>query len=156
MVNPLEMLSQDHDTVKSLFRSCEETDPGMKRKLLAEEIFKNLDVHARLEEEIFYPAIRGYLGYEDGSLVREAYQEHQEMKELIRELEQTDQRQQEFIDKLQRLRQHVVAHAEKEEKRLFPLAESNVPLGRLAMAMDKRRVQLMLQTPTPSVIGMFA
>ena len=156
MINPLEMLSQDHETVKTLFTNCERTDPGVKRKLLAEEIFKNLQLHAQLEEEIFYPAIREHLGSEGGTLVREAYREHGEMKELIGQLEQMDYGQQPFIDRLRALRDHVVAHAEKEEERMFPLVETNLPMGELAFAMDKRRVQLMLQTPAPSVIAMFA
>jgi hypothetical protein len=42
LISPLEMLASDHETVKLLFDQCEHTDPGMKRQLLSQEIFKNL------------------------------------------------------------------------------------------------------------------
>jgi hypothetical protein len=54
------------------------------------------------------------------------------------------------------LRDHVLAHADKEEKRIFPLAERNLPMSTVAFAMDKRRIQLMVQKPAPSVLVMFA
>jgi hemerythrin superfamily protein len=156
LVNPLEMLASDHETVKFLFTQCEHTDPGMKRRLLSDEIFKNLYIHATLEEEIFYPAVQEHLSFEDSAVVREAYREHGQIKELIRQLEAMDERDEAFSSRLSTLKDRVLTHADKEEKRIFPLAESNLSMTAVAFAMDKRRVQLMVQRPSPSVLGMLA
>lgn len=155
-VNPLEMLASDHETVKFLFEQCERTDPGIKRRLLSEEIFTNLHLHATLEEEIFYPAVQEKLSYEESAVVREAYREHGHIKELIRQLEGTDEHDEAFSSRLGTLKERVLTHADKEEKGIFPLAERHPSLGALAFAMDKRRVQLMVQRPAPSVLGMLA
>ena len=156
LINPLEMLASDHETVKFLFEQCERTDPGMKRRLLSEEIFKSLHVHATLEEELFYPAVQQQLSYEDGAVVREAYREHVQIKELIRQLEAMDDRDEAFSSTLGVLKDRVLSHADKEEKRIFPLAERHLPLTTVALAMDKRRVQLMVQRPAPSMLGLLA
>ena len=154
LVNPLEMLASDHEAVKLLFEQCQSTDPGVKRRLLSEEIFKSLHIHATLEEEIFYPAVQQQLSYEDGAVVREAYREHGQIKELIRQLEAMDDRDEAFSSTLGTLKDRVLTHADKEEKRIFPLAERQLPLTKVALAMDKRRVQLMVQRPAPSMLAM--
>jgi hemerythrin superfamily protein len=156
LVNPLELLASDHETVTFLFEQCEATDPGMKRRLLSREIFENLHIHATLEEEIFYPAVQEYLSCEDSAVVREAYREHGHIKELIRQLDAMDERDKEFSSRLMTLKERVSDHADKEEKQIFPLAERHLPLTAVALAMDKRRVQLMRQRPAPSVMGMLA
>jgi hemerythrin superfamily protein len=155
-VNPLELLASDHETVKFLFEQCDHSGPGMKRRLLSQEIFENLHVHATLEEEIFYPAVQENLSYEDGAVVREAYREHGHIKELIRQLEAMDERDATFSSRLMTLKDRVSAHADKEEKQIFPLAERHLPLTAVALAMDKRRIQLMIKRPAPSVLGMLA
>jgi hemerythrin superfamily protein len=155
-VNPVEMLASDHETVKFLFEQCERTDPGIKRRLLSEEIFTNLHLHATLEEEIFYPAVQEKLSDEEGAVVREAYREHGHIKELIRQLEGMDEHDEAFRSRLGTLKERVLTHADNEEKRIFPLAERHPSLGSLAFAMDKRRVQLMVQRPAPSILGMLA
>jgi hemerythrin superfamily protein len=154
LTNPIEMLTADHETVKTLFEQCESTEPGAARTLLADEIFKDLHLHATLEEEIFYPAARERLGEEAGNLVEESYREHSAIKELVAALERMDSRDPQFLDRLRHLRNMVVSHAEKEEERLFPLAEAGLPLRQLALEMDARRLQLMVRKPSPSVLAM--
>jgi len=155
-VDPLEMLASDHETVKLLFERCEDTGPGIKRRLLAQEIFKNLELHATLEEEIFYPAVQQHLSYEDGAVVRDAYREHRQIKDLIRQLEAMDDHDAAFTRMLGNLRDEVLSHAEKEESQIFPLAGRSLPMNEIAFAMDKRRLQLMIQKPAPSVLAMLA
>jgi len=155
-VDPLEMLASDHETVKLLFEQCEQAGPGMKRRLLTQEIFKNLELHATLEEEVFYPAIQRHLSYEEGAVVRDAFREHRQIKDLIRQLEAMDDEDAAFSSKMAALREEVQTHAEKEEQRIFPLAERSLPMNDVAFAMDKRRFQLMVQKPAPSVVAMLA
>ena len=53
----LQMLKQDHDKVSELFVQFSEGDAGNKRQL-AHQIFKELEIHSTLEEELFYPALQ--------------------------------------------------------------------------------------------------
>jgi LPXTG-motif cell wall-anchored protein len=149
MTNPVEMLSSDHEAVKTLFEKWDQTGPGVKRKLLAQEIFNSLRIHATLEEEIFYPAVRQHLGQQGQSFAQEAYREHANIKDLIAELEKMNEGDRSFP---RALKAEVQSHAGKEEAQIFSLAE-RLPMRDLALAMDKRRVQLMVLNPTPSLLG---
>jgi hemerythrin superfamily protein len=153
MLNRIEMLAADHESVKALFQSCEETAPGLKRKLLVSELCKSLQIHAALEEEIFYPAVREHVGSEAADLVQEAYSDHAGVKALTRELEHLNQHAPNFMEQLHRLKERVVEHAEKEEIRIFPLAQARLPLRHLTLDMDARRTQLMMTTVPPSTLG---
>jgi LPXTG-motif cell wall-anchored protein len=152
MTNPVEMLSSDHEAVKTLFEKWDQTGPGVKRKLLAQEIFNSLRIHATLEEEIFYPAVRQHLCQQGQSFAQEAYREHANIKDLIAELEKMNEGDRSFHDTLRALKAEVQSHAGKEEAQIFSLAE-RLPMRDLALAMDKRRVQLMVLNPTPSLLG---
>jgi hemerythrin superfamily protein len=154
MTNPVEMLSSDHETVKTLFEKWDQTRPGVKRKLLTKEIFNSLQIHATLEEEIFYPAVRQHLGQQAERFVEEAYRAHGDIKGLIEELEGMDDQDRAFSDTVRALKAQVLSHADKEETQIFPLAETSPSVRDLAFAMDKRRLQLMVVHPTPSVVGM--
>jgi iron-sulfur cluster repair protein YtfE (RIC family) len=52
-------------------------DPRTKREL-AEEVCTELETHAQLEEQIFYPAVQEE-SQEGRALVQEAIQEHQKV-----------------------------------------------------------------------------
>ena len=93
---------------------------------------------------------------EDGAVIRDAYREHRQIKDLIRQLEAMDDEDAAFSSRMAALREEVQTHAEKEEQRIFPLAERSLPMNDVAFAMDKRRFQLMVQKPAPSVVAMLA
>jgi hemerythrin superfamily protein len=76
------MLKEDHRRVRDLFQEYQAaTDPRTKREL-AEEACTELETHAQLEEQIFYPAVNDDSD-EGPALVQEALQEHQQVKDLI-------------------------------------------------------------------------
>ena len=162
-MNAIELLKADHARVKALFRQYEgaEGDPGRSREL-AEQIFTELEVHATLEEELFYPALRGRLGrettgsemedddLEDGEedLVAEAVDEHQEVKSLIAVLRTMSPGDGEFQAKFAELREGVEEHVGMEEDELMPDAMAALggelePLGRqLEKRKEQRRADL--------------
>ena len=51
------MLKADHQRVKDLFAQYEATSNPDTKRTLAEEVFVELETHAQLEENIFYPAV---------------------------------------------------------------------------------------------------
>jgi hemerythrin-like domain-containing protein len=159
-MNAIELLKADHARVKALFRQYEGAeDQHAQQRELAEQIFTELEVHATLEEELFYPALRGRLGQatigqeieddepEDGEedLVAEALEEHQEVKALIAALRAMDPGNTEFQAKFAELREGVEEHVGMEEDELMPDAVAALggelePLGR---QLERRKEQLM-------------
>jgi hemerythrin superfamily protein len=53
----VQMLEQDHRAVERLFDEFSSGDQARKGEI-AQQIFQELDVHATIEEEVFYPALR--------------------------------------------------------------------------------------------------
>jgi hemerythrin-like domain-containing protein len=119
------MLKEDHRRVRDLFQEYEAaTDPRTKREL-AEEACTELETHAQLEEQIFYPAVNDET--ENGQeLVQEAIQEHQTVKDLIAVLREMGPDNHEFDAKFHELIRHVEHHVEEEENEMFPLAEEEL------------------------------
>ena len=119
------MLKEDHRRVKDLFQEYEAvTDPRTKREL-AEEACVELETHAQLEEQIFYPAVNEE-SEEGPALVQEAMQEHQKVKDLIAALREIGPDNHEFDAKFHELIQNVEHHVEEEENEMFPLAEQEL------------------------------
>jgi hemerythrin-like domain-containing protein len=138
------MLKEDHRRVRDLFQEyAAATDPQTKRDL-AEKAFIELEIHAQLEEHIFYPAVNEESD-EGSELVQEAMQEHQKVKDLIVALREVELDQQEFDAKFRELMQNVEHHVEEEETQLFPLAEQELAedLDDLSEEMQELKKELM-------------
>src|SRR5262249_8549619 len=95
----IEIVRKDHDRVEELFsryhggsgitglvKGLIGNVPARQRRTAVEGLCRELDLHARLEEQILYPAARATA---DGQLVRlidESLREHAKVKEMVREL----------------------------------------------------------------------
>jgi iron-sulfur cluster repair protein YtfE (RIC family) len=113
----LSSLAHDHRGIEALFKRVRK-DP-----LLLSELQEELEIHARAEEEVFYPAVEQALGGEGSSLVAEARRQHQDMRERLGELDGLDRAAAEFAQALQELQAAVEQHIDEEEIRMFPRAE---------------------------------
>jgi hemerythrin superfamily protein len=78
------MLKKDHDTVKGLFDDFEKAETRVSKDKIITQAISALKIHAVLEEEIFYPAVREHVGQK---LMNEADEEHHVAKVLIAELD---------------------------------------------------------------------
>lgn len=142
------MIRVDHSHVLALFhRYKADTSPTKKRALVANACLA-LQIHAQLEEEIFYPALRTVLSGD--SVLEKSEPEHEEMRKLIGELRQTAGDGGTSIDaasdeKFYALMRLVMHHVADEETTLLPAAERLMAdqLGPLGMEMTRRRVELM-------------
>ena len=155
LTNPLAMLAADHEYVKQTLKTCLSTGSPTARRLLIQEICDNLEVHATLEEELFYPALARMGGEEGRRFVDEATRAHREIKNRMEDVKQGDVRDQDFRMRVGALEEHVLRHAEREEQ-IFPLAEERLPLGELATHMDMQRLQLLAKVRPPSGLAMIA
>lgn len=119
------MLKADHRKVRDIFQQYESaTDPKTKRKL-ADEACMELEVHAQLEERIFYPAVNEETD-EGADLVKEAREEHATVKHLIEQLRGMGQDHKEFDPTFKELIQNVEHHIEEEEAEMLPLAQTEL------------------------------
>jgi hemerythrin superfamily protein len=151
MPNATQLLRQDHKKVQSLFSKCEQAKGMDAKKRFAMQAMNELEVHAQIEEEIFYPAVRKAI--EETDIVDEAKQEHQEAKGLITELkgmqgqeadDDGEDGMDEFESKFSELVEAVQHHVEEEEGEMFPKVEdSELDLSELGAEMGDRKRELM-------------
>ena len=117
----LEVLTVDHRTVENLFTLYESMRPedAETADKVVRDIVRELSIHAAVEEQLLYPLMRDRLS--DGEqLVREALDEHQQVKETLAALEKTDPGSSERRTQLTSLIADVRHHVEEEEGDLFP------------------------------------
>ncbi len=121
-MDAIQLLTADHDEVRSLFeqfRQAEEADDMDRMKELQKQIFSELETHTRIEEDIFYPAVRETDEEELGDTVAEGVQEHHVVKVLMREIESVSG-EETYVAKMKVLMENVEHHAEEEESEMFP------------------------------------
>jgi hemerythrin superfamily protein len=128
-MNALEVLEQDHQKVKGLFQEVRKASDQNKRKELFDSIDTELEIHAHIEETVFYPAIEHH--EELSEMVAEALEEHQEAKALLEELEELGSDSHEFGSKLQELMEGVEHHVQEEEGEMFPKVRELFDEGQL-------------------------
>ena len=123
MPNAVQLIKQDHKKVANLFDKYHKTKGQEAKRQIAEQAMEELEVHALVEEDIFYPALKKELS--DGVLIDEALKEHQAVKDLIEELKGMEADDGEFGEKWSELVENVQHHVEEEESELLPQAEGS-------------------------------
>ena len=119
------LLKEDHQNVKKLFASYERADDEEGEKAaIFDTLRKESEVHAQIEEEIFYPAVRASDDAEASHLLKEAAEEHRLVKQLLQELEPLTPGEEDFDAKLKVLMDNVLHHAEEEQEEIFPIFDA--------------------------------
>jgi hypothetical protein len=131
--------------VKELFRQFEKARSADRKKKIAEEAMHELDVHAEIEEEIFYPAAKAKADQEGKELVAEAVEEHHVVKMLIGELQAMSEVNEQYEAKFTVLIENVEHHIEEEEKEMLPDAKKALgdDIDMLGDQMKARKDELM-------------
>ena len=150
-MNPIELLKNDHDEVKELFKQYEKAgDNALSKKLaLFEQIRDALTVHMDIEETIFYPAVKAVRDEKVKDEVREADEEHHVVKLLLAELGKMNLSDEQFDAKLTVLRENVEHHIEEEEDELLPDAKKKLSpelLDQLGDEMEERKEALLVRS----------
>ena len=109
------LLKADHRTVEDLFAEFDKASGEERKKKLARQICLELSIHAKIEEEIFYPACEGKVEEE---LLKEAYVEHDGAKVLIAEIMAGKPADEYYDSKVKVLQEQIEHHVEEEEKRM--------------------------------------
>lgn len=142
--NAIDLLLNDHRKVEALFdRFEDEEDPARMLEILR-TIVVELAVHARIEEELFYPAAREALGGDAKDVLDEAAVEHASLKKMIVDLSVLGEDDAFFRAKVKVLGEYVRHHVLEEEGELIPMIESSgIDLDALGRRLRERKAVLM-------------
>lgn len=141
-MNAVELLKDDHDVVRKLFQDVKESEDS-KHPSIFKKIKAELDVHAHIEETIFYPKLKEDGDKELVDIVLEGIEEHRQMKMFLKQIAALSDDSEQFEPKLKVLMEDTDHHVKEEEDKMFPLVkkqfESDV-LNRLGdkMAAEKK------------------
>ncbi len=146
-----DLLDADHKAVKKMFKDYEDLtgsrarSAAQKKMELAHQICQELSVHAQIEEEIFYPALREVLKETD--LLNEATVEHQGVKDLVAQIQGMAKADEMFDAKVKVLGEYVDHHVKEEKGDIFPKARAarKLDLVGLREQLEMRKEELMSQ-----------
>lgn len=140
----IKLLTDDHDKVKKLFKEFEKISKkkdGEGKEELAAQICKELTVHAQLEEEIFYPAVRAAI--DDDELMNEAMVEHGSAKDLIAQIRAMAATDPMYDAIVTVLGEYISHHVAEEQNEMFPkVQKSKMDLEELGLEMVERKKAL--------------
>ena len=117
------MLKKQHREVQSLFKQVDKTEDGDRRRELMDQIVQSLQLHMKIEEEIFYPAVKELGTRKAEEMIMEAYEEHGVARLVMRELPRVDPEDERFEAKMTVFKELIEHHIEEEEEEMFKLAE---------------------------------
>lgn len=142
-MNALKLLKKDHSTVQSLFGKFDRTGKTSheKKNELFIQIRREIQIHSRAEEEIFYPALKA-LNDDGRGLVLEALKEHRAIDELLTQVSRLKPTEKNFDEKAETLIENVGHHVEEEEGEIFRFAEENCSeeeLANLGRQIEERK-----------------
>lgn len=136
------LLRADHKVVSGLFEEYEKSRSVSKKMALVSKICTELGVHTKIEEEIFYPAVKAAL--KDKEMVPEATVEHASVKDLIAQVKGVTPDGEMFDAKIKVMSEFVKHHVKEEQNEMFPKAKkTKLDMVALGAQMASRKVELL-------------
>jgi hemerythrin superfamily protein len=147
-MNAFQLLKEDHQKVSGLFQQIEPTTERAEktRSELFAQLKQALDIHARIEETIFYPSIKRAAATRE--VVLEGFEEHHVIKMLLKELESVPVDTEQWTAKIKVLQENVEHHVEEEEGEMFQKARdvlSEDEINQLGAQLEEMKKQLQQQ-----------
>lgn len=134
------LLVKDHETVKDLFEQYQNSDSRREKMRIAAQTLEELSIHAIIEEEVFYPAVRKQL---EKDIMNEADEEHHIARFLVAELSGMDGSEDHYDAKYKVLAENVRHHIKEEERDMLPKAKAlDLDFDQLASLMRNRKEEL--------------
>jgi iron-sulfur cluster repair protein YtfE (RIC family) len=117
-----DLLKEDHRRVDRLFKKVKDTPRG-EHPALFKQIKAELDVHAHIEEVVFYPVLEAKGDKELKDITREGIEEHRQAKMFLKEIDGISAGNKQFEAKLKVLMEDIEHHVKEEEDEMFPMVE---------------------------------
>lgn len=145
----LDVLADDHERIAQLFARFDQlASNGPRKASLVERICEQIELHSRIEEEIFYPSVRAAI--DDDALMDEAAVEHETAKSMVAQLRALRPGDFHYDAKVSVLGEYIRHHVDREERAIFPRARRmTLDFVALARALKARRRQLKGAVPAP-------
>jgi hemerythrin-like domain-containing protein len=139
-----DVLRTAHELFRKLFAEYRGASPEKKREIFR-TIKREIEIHARVEEELFYPAVVRLRSGEARAIVRNGLEEHQILEGLLAEIDQMDAKDQGYDERIAALRESVERHLRDEEESIFTQALSHLSdarLEKIGSDMEARKLKL--------------
>jgi len=136
-MNAVEFIKQDHRQIEELFRSFLDAESESTQEEVFQQIETGLTAHSDMEEQVFYPALQGVAPDE----VKEALEEHAEVKQMLADLLDADVNDEDFDSRFQKLMDEVNHHVQEEESSdgILEIATEHLDDDRLSQMADEMR-----------------
>jgi hemerythrin superfamily protein len=142
-MDAITLLKNDHRKVEKIFSEIEKGNGN--REKLFNELKNELDVHAQIEEQLFYPRVKEAKPTHE--IVLESFEEHKQVKMVLADLEKADKKTEHWLAGLKVLMEDVQHHVKEEENELFPKVKDKVlskeQLEDLGTRMEEMKMQQM-------------
>lgn len=151
-MDAITLLKQDHKTVRALFKQFEKTSDGARREEIVATIIRELTVHAEVEEEVFYPAVRQEVPEVDDDVL-ESYEEHRVAVWLMEQLAGLSPEDERYEARVMVFKEVVEHHVEEEEEQWFPKVREQVSrreLGELGASLEEAKARRGMPVQAPA------
>jgi hypothetical protein len=142
-MDAIALLKGDHRTVEELFEQFERAKGVKAKQRIARQVCMELIIHAQIEEEIFYPAVKNEV---EAEIYTEAHVEHDGAKVLIAEILAADPGDEFYDASVKVLSEMIKHHVREEEQRdgMFAQArQGDLDLDGLGEQLALRKADLM-------------
>jgi Hemerythrin HHE cation binding domain len=146
------VLAHDHQHLRRLLEelAAATTERAYDRKKAIFRALKAaLHVHARLEEDVFYPAVMKLRSAAARVQVKEALEEYQAVDSIVAEIDQMEPDEGEYDAKIEGLRASIEHHIGEEERAMFAEARNHLTDDRL-QALGRQMMSLRSSLPAPT------
>ena len=141
-LNAIDLLKQDHRKVEQLFEQYESAPDKRTKRQVAQTICTELEIHAKIEEQIFYPTSKAK-AKEAKDPVNEGIVEHQGIKMLVKQISKMQASDEYFDSSVTVLKEYVKHHVKEEETEMFPKIESSrIDLDALGERLSDAKARL--------------
>lgn len=116
-----EVLIAHHDVLRGLLRELAGTGDAEtgRRERLRDEFLREIEIHAQIEDELFYPAVPDV-----SPLLSLAHAEHRQIDDQVATVMRTPVDAPQFLAEVRMLESTVRHHTMEEEQRMFPQAHA--------------------------------
>jgi hemerythrin superfamily protein len=132
-VDAITLLKNDHRAVAKLFRAykAEKRVGRASRSKIIDRVIAELSVHAAIEEQVFYPAVREEVPKLEDDVL-ESLEEHHVLKWTLEELSAIGPDDERYDAKVTVMMEQVRHHVKEEESDWFPKVRAALSRARLA------------------------
>lgn len=122
-VDIMDLIFMDHQKVKTLISEIRSAENSDEITSLFGQLYKDLVVHAKAEEEVVYPAVKSFYGEGD---TQELYDEQEQLENILNEMKNMDNTGEPFMEKLRQVKSMVGDHTRQEESTMFAAMRNNM------------------------------